>query len=85
MGELYAFRHGRYKVHFITEGRYGLPPSRVEHDPPLLFDLGADVGEQYDIATAEPEALARIVTAAEQYHAEMTLGPPLFDRRETTP
>ena len=85
MGELYAFRHGRYKVHFITEGRYGLPPSRVEHAPPLLFDLGADVGEQYDIATAQPEALTRIVAAAEQYHAEMTLGPPLFDRRETTP
>ena len=26
MGELFAFRQDQFKVHFVTQGRYGLPP-----------------------------------------------------------
>ncbi len=82
MGELYAFRQGRYKIHFVTEGRYGLPPPRTEHDPPLLFDLNEDPGERYDDVSADqPDVLAALVEAAERYRAEMTVGEPLFDLR----
>ena len=81
MGELYAFRQGRYKVHFVTEGRYGLPPPRRDHDPPLLYDLDEDPAERYDLAAQRPEALAVVVAAAEQHRAEMTMGEPLFDSR----
>lgn len=81
MGELFAFRQGAHKVHFITEGRYGLPPARTEHDPPLLFDLSVDPGERYDISTERPDTVAALVTAAERYQANMTVGEPLFDLR----
>ena len=81
MGELYAFRQGRYKVHFITEGRYGLPPQRTDHDPPLLFDLDEDPAERFDVAAERPEALAAIDAAAERYQANMTVAEPLFDSR----
>ena len=81
MGELYAFRQGPYKVHFVTEGQYGLPPERTEHDPPLLFDLNVDVGERYDLASEQPDVLAAVVAAAERYQARMTVAEPLFDLR----
>jgi hypothetical protein len=81
MGELFAFRQGAHKVHFITEGRYGLPPARTEHDPPLLFDLSVDPGERYDISTERPDTVAALVAAAERYQASMTVGEPLFDLR----
>ena len=81
MGELYAFRQGPYKVHFITQGQYGLPPERTEHDAPLLFDLRVDVGERYDVAAERPDALAAVVAAAERYQAQMTVAEPLFDLR----
>ena len=81
MGELFAFRVGPYKAHFTTAGRYGLPPERTDHDPPLLFDLGADVGERYDVAAERPDVLAAVVAAAEAHRAGMTVAEPLFDLR----
>ena len=81
MGELYAFRQGRYKIHFVTEGRYGLPPARTVHDPPLLYDLHEDPSERFDLSAVRPDVLARVVEAAERYHAAMTYGEPLFDLR----
>ncbi len=81
MGELFAFRQGPYKVHFVTEGRYGLPPARTEHDPPLLFDLRVDPGERYDISTEQPTTVAALVEAAARYEANMTIAEPLFDLR----
>ena len=81
MGELFAFRQGPHKVHFITQGQYGLPPERTEHDPPLLYDLRVDVGERYDVAAERPDALAAVVAAAERYQAQMTVAEPLFDLR----
>ena len=81
MGELFAFRKGAHKVHFVTEGRYGLPPERTEHDPPVMFDLRVDIGERYDISATRPEILAAVVTAAERYQDRMTAAEPLFDLR----
>ena len=81
MGELFAFRLGPHKAHFITQGQYGLPPERTEHDPPLLFDLRVDVGEQYDLSAEQPDVLAAVVAAAERYQAAMTVAEPLFDLR----
>ncbi len=81
MGELFAFRKGAHKVHFVTEGRYGLPPERTEHDPPVMFDLRVDIGERYNISATQPEILAAIIAAAERYQGRMTAAEPLFDLR----
>ncbi|HCR00746.1 MAG TPA: arylsulfatase [Acidobacteria bacterium] len=81
MGELFAFRKGAHKVHFVTEGRYGLPPERTEHDPPVMFDLRVDIGERYNISATQPEILAAVIAAAERYQDRMTAAEPLFDLR----
>ena len=81
MGELFAFRLGAYKVHFITEGRYALGPARTRHDPPLLFNLDVDPAERYDVAASEPKVLAGVLAEVARHRAGMTVGEPLFDLR----
>lgn len=61
-----AFRSGRYKIHLATKDRSSNPDTRkrepmAQHDPPLLFDLEADVSEQVDLSSEKPEVVARLV------------------------
>ena len=78
--ELRAVRKGAYKAHFITSGAYGLGGARSEHDPPLLFNLAEDPGEQHDIAAAHPDIVADLLRVA-AHKAAMTPGKPLFDEQ----
>ncbi|MGC6414641.1 MAG: sulfatase, partial [Bacteroidia bacterium] len=54
--ELYAYRLGSFKAHFITKPGYR--NEKKYHDPPLLFNVDEDPGEQYNIASTHPEVLA---------------------------
>ena len=60
-----AFRSGKYKIHTDTlpptdpVNRKGTP--RTRHDPPLLFDLESDLGEQRDLAAEQPGIVERLV------------------------
>ena len=81
MGELYAYRLGHYKAHLVTEGRYGMGSERTEHDPPLLFHLGHDPGEQYDLAAERPDVVENVLKAVESHRSGMTVAEPLFDAR----
>ena len=81
MGELYAYRQGPYKAHLVTEGRYGLGSPRAEHDPPLLFHLGEDPGENYDLAVERPDVVEELLAAVQAHRAGMTVAEPLFDAR----
>jgi arylsulfatase A len=68
--KLYAVRHGQYKLHFFTRAGYGKDAmTEYEHDPPLLFDLGHDPGEQYNIAAEHPDAVARLKAIAAEHTA----------------
>lgn len=80
-GELMAFRSGDYKIHLVTAGAYRDATPRQQHDPPLLYNLRDDVGEQVDIAAAHPDIVARLVDEAAQHQASMTIAEPIFDRR----
>ncbi len=84
-GELYAFRHRQYKAHFVTQGSYGGGPERTAHDPPLLFYLGNDPGENHDVAPDRPDVVADVVAAADAHRAAMTVAEPLFDARGDVP
>ncbi len=66
--QLYALRHGPFKAHFKTQGSYGSEPRKpVSHDPPLLYHLGHDPSEQYNIADEHSEVIAKIQALAEQH------------------
>ena len=81
IGELRAFRDGPYKMHVVTEGAYGQPPERTMHDTPLLYHLGEDPAERFDLAATRPAQLERIKASMARHVAQTPRRPPLFDRR----
>ncbi len=69
--QLYALRKGRFKAHFTTRTGYGPEPA-VPHDPALLFDLGHDPGERFNVAEQHAEVLADIAKELERHRATVT-------------
>jgi arylsulfatase A-like enzyme len=63
---LQAVRSGPFKLHFFTrpDGN-DERPQRV--DPPWLFDLDQDPGEQYDIAAKRPDVVAELRRMADAH------------------
>lgn len=70
---LFAVRKGLYKAHFITQSGYG-GDKPAEHDPPLLYHLGHDPSEKYDIAKDHPEVMTAIGKEIERHRAELVPG-----------
>jgi len=70
--KLMAVRKGPWKAHFETQDAYG-PGSRSpqSHDPPLLFNLGVDPSEKWNVAAKHPEVLAEIQKAVAEHKANM--------------
>ncbi len=65
---LYAVRKGPFKAHFVTEDAYGPGDRhRQEHDPPLLYHLGHDPSERFDVAKQHPEVIAEIRKLVEEH------------------
>ncbi len=80
--ELYAVRMGVYKAHFITETSYKKDDNLVHHDLPLLFDLGEDPSEKYNIAEDHPDVIADILLEVERHQAELVIPESQLDRKE---
>ena len=73
--KLYAVRQGEFKAHFITKPVYtGRAEAETHHDPPLLYHLGRDPGEQYDVAHVYPEVIQDIEKLVSDHRSEMVLG-----------
>ncbi len=64
--EIYAARKGQFKAHFITKPAYGGGETE-HHDPPLLYHLGHDPSEQYNIADKHPEVIEEIRKMVEEH------------------
>ncbi|XP_068959020.1 arylsulfatase A [Petaurus breviceps papuanus] len=87
---VFAIRHGKYKAHFFTQGSthsdmVADPACRAltpltPHEPPLLYDLKSDPGENYEILShgSKEEVKKAIETLKEmrllkvQFDANMT-------------
>jgi len=78
---LYAVRYNQYKAHFYTRSGFGEDPP-LAHNPPLLFDLNNDYGEQWPLNTTQP-IYAQIVSTIEQqasaFSKSLIPGPPELD------
>ncbi len=70
---LFAVRKGQYKAHFITKSAYG-KDKEVKHDPPLLYHLGHDPGEKYDISKDHPDVIADIQKEVALHMAKLVPG-----------
>jgi len=71
--KLYAARKGLYKAHFITKPAYG-KGNETMHDPPLLYHLGHDPSEKYDISKDHPEIIKDIRKEVALHLANLTPG-----------
>lgn len=69
--ECYAVRKGPYKAHFKTKTSYVGQNQAIEHDPPLLFHLGHDPGEEYNIAEDHPDIIEQIRQLKQQHESSV--------------
>ncbi len=67
--ELFAVRHGSYKLHYSTQSGY--KNDRVDYEKPLLYNLDMDPGENYDIADENPEIIADINRIRDAHQATL--------------
>ena len=79
--EIYAVRQGPWKAHFITQGAFGKGEKKTPHDPPLLYHLAHDPGEQYDIAANHQDVVKRLQELAAEQTANVIPGPNKYKKR----
>lgn len=66
---VFAVRSGPWKAHFLTKTSYiGQKEAKV-HDPPLLYHLGHDPSEKYDVAEDHPDVIERLLQLKQQHEA----------------
>lgn len=80
--QLYAVRKDAFKLHFTTKTEYtGQPP--VTHDSPVLYHLGHDPAEKFDVAQEHPEMVQALTKMAEEHRNSFTPPPSRLEERIT--
>lgn len=79
--QLFAVRKGAFKAHFKTKTSYVGQKEAVVHDPPLLFHLGEDPGEQWDLSAEYPDKIAELKALAESHRASIEPVPSRLTQR----
>lgn len=77
--ELYAVRKGNYKAHFSYRPAYG-PGEKVVYETPVLYDLGSDPEELYNVADKYPDIVKELTEMADSYKSSFTLAESIFDK-----
>lgn len=70
---VYAVRQDAFKAHFQTRDDYG-DATVTTHNPPLLYNVEQDPGENFDVAKEHPEVIASIQTELAAHNARMVAG-----------
>ena len=76
---LYAVRKGPWKAHLRTKPSFGKGED-VAHDPPLLYHLGVDPGEKWNVASTQPRVASELAALAEAHRASVRPGENQLDR-----
>jgi arylsulfatase A-like enzyme len=71
---LMAVRLREWKLHFQTQAGYGEPAPKT-HEPPLLYHLGLDPSERFDVAAQHPEVVAELRAATAAHRAAIVVAP----------
>jgi len=82
--QLFAARKDAFKAHFITMGEYTANNNRTEHDPPLLFNLEHDPGENYELSEKHPEVIRDILDLVNEHNADLVKGEDQLVKRTGT-
>ena len=77
---IFAARVGPWKAHFITQRAY-IGDDPVPRDPPVLYHLEHDPGEQFDVSAEHPEALEEIMARVDAHRAGLDPWPIQLDAR----
>jgi arylsulfatase len=77
--DLYALRGGKYKIHFSHKSAYG-SDQKIVYEKPVLYDLGEDPGELYNIADQHPDIIAELTALAQEHKASFTVSESIFDK-----
>ena len=80
-GSLMAWRHGDWKLHLVIQGAYGQGPELEALETPLLYHLGEDPAERFDVAADNPAVVEMITAKIAAHRAEFVDAPALFDLR----
>jgi arylsulfatase A-like enzyme len=78
--QLFAVRRGPWKVHYLTQEGYG-QPKPDKHDPPLLYHLGRDPGEHFDLSKNYPGVIEGFTKLVEEHRAGMKPVPNQLNTR----
>lgn len=81
--QLFAARIGDWKAHFFTRSGYG-SDSAVQHEVPLLYDLGEDPGEHWDKAAKNPGIIAQFREAVARHQRNLDAPDSQLIETETT-
>lgn len=77
---LFAVRSESWKLHFFKRERRrsGGWKQAVRCDPPELYNLRLDPGEQHNVSRENPEVVDRLTRMADEFHASISPGrlPP---------
>lgn len=76
--KLFAVRHGQWKAHYLTRSDFGSEPA-IAHDPPLLFHLGHDPGERFEVGAENPDVIVTLRAIADHHLRHRTVAPSLLD------
>ena len=78
--QLFAVRHGAWKMHLKTQSGYG-QRSPVIHHPPLLFNLDHDPSEKYDLSESHPEIIKKLQQIATKHQSALKPAPSQLELR----
>ncbi len=70
---VYAVRKGAFKAHFQTRNDYG-DATVTTHNPPLLYNVEHDPGEQFDVAAEHPDVIASIQASLAAHNHDLVRG-----------